>query len=285
MCVPDMAPPLSELPLTVVGPAGLITRSGTLKSDPFYYGDRSPRKSHGQSANRISFSGSADSERRALARWLASCGCSAEEIVDSFSVESLGVRRRSVKVATVRRWAGRELLQYKELKAAVLASELVQATRQLRAGDVPAIIRRIEALRAEYHHSGGHWRRIALDECDKQLARIRVKACARCEEPFLAKRDDARYCGAACRKAANRANVTDKQAILKTASQVGRTTMIATDEQLALDAERLAEIAHELFTTAARLQARFPTNDILNATVDRFIQAALESSTSLPRAA
>jgi hypothetical protein len=49
-----------------------------------------------------------------------------------------------------------------------------------------------------------------LDECDREMQRLRVKACEQCGEGFDAKRRDARYCSASCRKASNRANVTDK---------------------------------------------------------------------------
>lgn len=53
--------------------------------------------------------------------------------------------------------------------------------------------------------------------------------------------------------------------------------MLATpsDEVLAQDAEQLAAIARELFTMAARWQARFPSNNILKETVDAFVREAL----------
>ena len=61
--------------------------------------------------------------------------------------------------------------------------------------------------------------------------------------------------------------------------------MLATDEQIAVDAERIAEVAEELFTIAARLQARYPTSRVLATTVDRFLEAALESGFAFPEAA
>jgi hypothetical protein len=75
--------------------------------------------------------------------------------------------------------------------------------------------------------------------------------------------------------------VFDELAARRTMKEV----QVQTDLQHARDAERLAEIAHELFVIAARLQARFPSSQIISTTVDRFIEAALEGSTSLPRAA
>jgi hypothetical protein len=55
-----------------------------------------------------------------------------------------------------------------------------------------------------------------------------------------------------------------------------RTPMIPTDDQLAIEAERLAEVAEELFGMAIRFQARFPASSVLAQTADRFIQAALD---------
>jgi hypothetical protein len=47
---------------------------------------------------------------------------------------------------------------------------------------------------------------------------------------------------------------------------------VPTDEQLADDALRLAEMTHELFALAVRLQARFPTSEVLAHTVERFLE-------------
>jgi hypothetical protein len=52
-------------------------------------------------------------------------------------------------------------------------------------------------------------------------------------------------------------------------------SLIATEEQLAQDAERFMEIAQEIFTIALRWQTRFPRSEILQATVDRFLNEAL----------
>jgi hypothetical protein len=52
--------------------------------------------------------------------------------------------------------------------------------------------------------------------------------------------------------------------------------MISTEEDLAVDAQRLGEVAQELFGIACRLQARYPASHTLVETVDRFIDAALE---------
>jgi hypothetical protein len=54
--------------------------------------------------------------------------------------------------------------------------------------------------------------------------------------------------------------------------------MLATDEQLAHDAEQLAELAREIFSIALRWQARFPNSRILADTVDTFIREALAAS-------
>jgi len=51
--------------------------------------------------------------------------------------------------------------------------------------------------------------------------------------------------------------------------------MIATDEQLAQDAEQLAKMASAILTIALQWQARFPNSRVLADTVDRFIREAL----------
>jgi hypothetical protein len=61
--------------------------------------------------------------------------------------------------------------------------------------------------------------------------------------------------------------------------------MLTSDEQLSVDAERLAEVAQELFTMATRLQTRYPSSRILAATVDQFLEAALASGYSSSKAA
>jgi hypothetical protein len=55
-------------------------------------------------------------------------------------------------------------------------------------------------------------------------------------------------------------------------------TAIATEEQLAQDAERVAEMAQEIFSIALRWQARFPKSRVLQATVDRFLAEVLTAS-------
>jgi hypothetical protein len=65
----------------------------------------------------------------------------------------------------------------------------------------------------------------------------------------------------------------------------GEEHMIATDDQLAADAERVAEAAQDLFEIATRLQARFPTSCVLATTVDRFLEAALDAGHEFPQAA
>ena len=58
--------------------------------------------------------------------------------------------------------------------------------------------------------------------------------------------------------------------------------MIVTDDQLALDAERLAEVAdrlererREIVAIATRLRRRFPADRVLAQAVEEFIGAAL----------
>jgi hypothetical protein len=53
---------------------------------------------------------------------------------------------------------------------------------------------------------------------------------------------------------------------------------IASDEQLAEDAERMIEVTQEILSIALRWQARFPNSNILATTVDRFITEALAAS-------
>jgi hypothetical protein len=196
---------------TVVGPRDLLKADGTLMRDP-RYGATLPTRKSDKAPPDLGFSSSGTSQREELARWLASCGLSAEEIADHLRVESLGVWRRAVTVATVRRWAGSELRRYTEQQLLVLASHpLINDVRQLRAADLPSIMRRIEALRDEYGHTRSPAYRILLEECDREMQRVRVKSCEQCNDPFLAKRRDARFCKDRCQKAHSRANVGDNR--------------------------------------------------------------------------
>jgi hypothetical protein len=275
-----------KLPRTVfVAPLDrdLLTRHGTLGQDP-KYGSSVPRPKNSDDKRRhggITYSGT--SQREELARWLASCGLTAEKIADHFSIESLGRRRRSVTVATVRRWAGHELRQYKAQLHAVLASHpLVSDVRNLRVADVPSIMQRIAALRDEYRRSRAPWYRIVLEECDRQLERVRVKSCEHCGESFVAKRIDARYCPTPrCRKAASRRNVTDNRRPVNTPSLSREameaiaeinTRMDAQDQTLYQILQMLAGIAEVLFTN------RVPASVFGDAIDTLLLQAQLEKA-------
>jgi hypothetical protein len=200
----------------------LVTAWGTLRRDP-NYGEH-----EGTGFQVVAVSRRNADERKhgdeAWARWLASIGLSAEQIAEHFIVESLGRRRRAVSAATIRRWAGEELRQYRAWRKLVLASHpLLADVKVMRLADLPQIIHGVEALRDEYRRTKSLACWIVLEECMRQInRRVHVKSCVQCAKPFLSRRSDSRYCpNVRCRKAASRSNVTDNGTRMNTNSISG----------------------------------------------------------------
>jgi hypothetical protein len=271
-CVPVAVEPLADLPRMVVGPSSLLTKNGTLCQDPAY-GRTAPRPSNNSEHDDHGLVYRGTSQRQAYARWLATLGLSAREIAGHFD----GVTVRQVGL-----WAGDEIKLFRQQRDAILASsDLVADVRKLRAADLPSIVERREQLRADHRRDKLLVQRIVLDECERLMASVRSLTCEHCGGWFVAKRRDAKYCSDKCSKAAYRANVRDKSPLPNTPPQSKEIAM-PTDAQLAVDAERLAEIVvrwgremQAAAVIAARFRQRFPADPILTAAVDEFLELAL----------
>jgi hypothetical protein len=206
---PDNTPKHLGGPVSV---SYLVKANGCLGPDPKYGAEKQDRAGGRPISDaEIALYHSRDRDLRPkLARWYASCGLSAEEIADRFTVTSLGRERRELTVRTVHRWASHELRQYQAQRKLVLESHpLVRDARRLRAEDPSAaFVVRADLLIDHYQRTRAPWAEIVLEEVERQLRPLRLGRCEHCGDPFLANRADTRFCSARCRKAASRANVT-----------------------------------------------------------------------------
>lgn len=207
---------------------------GYLKStDPHYGAPRRDKIDGGDQVAAYHRLQARNDLRSELACWYASFGYSAEQIADMFTRESLGNCRREVSVRTIRRWAQEPLAH-----ARVLRKVKADLERE-----------RKRKIRVQVWH-------ILL--CER----------AGCPSVYMSRRKDSRTCSDACRKAVNRAAVTDKRAVSDTAAlSRGDDEQLTTAERDAILAR--LDVLERRFTQAlagvqfsvAALAARYPDDE------------------------
>jgi hypothetical protein len=126
-------------------------------------------------------------------------------------------RSHTVTTAMVRRWAGRELAEYKLFREAALQHDLVRQVKTMRVQDLGRWRPEMAQLWLDYRRDRLPWQRIVLEECVSHIDGLRAKAhpntCEACDQLFLATRRDARVCSPKCRKWLNHEKSSHKRGV------------------------------------------------------------------------